>query len=91
MDSWIESLGADPLAALAAWLEEARAAGLHEPEAAALATATPDARPSVRMVLVRGIAEGDAAAALRQWDMARDPLSHFDPFITQGQRENLCG
>jgi pyridoxamine 5'-phosphate oxidase len=59
MDSWIESLGADPLAALAAWLEEARAAGLHEPEAAALATATPDARPSVRMVLVRGIAEGD--------------------------------
>ena len=59
MDRWIESLGEDPLAALAAWLEEARDAGLHEPEAAALATATPDGKPSVRMVLVRGIAEHD--------------------------------
>ena len=59
MDRWIESLGADPLAALASWLEEARAAGLHEPEAAALATATPDGRPAVRMVLVRGIRERD--------------------------------
>src|SRR6185312_7489786 len=38
---------------------EARAAALHEPEAAALATATPDGRPSVRMVLVRGAEEGD--------------------------------
>ena len=59
MDPWLESLGADPLAALAAWLEEAREAGLHEPEAAALATATPDGRPAVRMVLVRGIGERD--------------------------------
>ena len=32
-------------------------AGLHEPEAVALATATPDGRPSVRMVLVRGLDE----------------------------------
>lgn len=55
MDAWLQSLGTDPLAALAAWLEEARGAGLHEPEAAALATATPDGRPAVRMVLVRGI------------------------------------
>jgi pyridoxamine 5'-phosphate oxidase len=59
VDPWLESLGADPLAALAAWLEEAREAGLHEPEAAALATATPDGRPAVRMVLVRGIGERD--------------------------------
>ena len=35
-----------------------RAAELFEPEAAALATATPDGRPSVRMVLVRGVDEG---------------------------------
>jgi pyridoxamine 5'-phosphate oxidase len=40
-----------------AWLEDARAAGSTEPEAAALATATPDGRPSVRMVLVRGMDE----------------------------------
>ena len=59
VDVWLESIGEDPLAALAAWLQEARAAGLHEPEAAALATATPDGRPSGRMVLVRGIPERD--------------------------------
>jgi pyridoxamine 5'-phosphate oxidase len=57
VDRWIESLGADPLAALGTWFEAARAAGLHEPEAAALATATADGRPSARMVLVRGLAE----------------------------------
>ena len=57
VDAWLEDLGDDPLATLAAWLEEARARGLHEPEAAALATATPDGRPAARMVLVRGIQE----------------------------------
>ena len=59
MDAWLDSLGEDPLTALAAWLEEARAAALHEPEAAALATATRDGWPAVRMVLVRGVGEHD--------------------------------
>ena len=45
----------DPLAQLQEWFAQARAAGIGEPEAAALATATPDGRPSVRMVLLRGI------------------------------------
>lgn len=57
MDAWLESVGDDPLAVLQAWLAAAREAGLHEPESAALATATPDGVPSVRMVLVRGIDE----------------------------------
>jgi pyridoxamine 5'-phosphate oxidase len=48
---------ADPLARAAAWLEEAAAAGVPEPEGAALATASADGRPSVRFVLVRGIDE----------------------------------
>ena len=39
------------------WFDAARAAGVHEPEAAALATASPDGRPSVRIVLIRGIDE----------------------------------
>jgi pyridoxamine 5'-phosphate oxidase len=43
-----------PLEQVAAWYELARAEGVPEPEAAALATATPDGRPSVRMVLIRG-------------------------------------
>jgi len=59
MDAWIEELGRDPLVPLAGWLAEARAAELFEPEAAALATSTRDGRPSVRMVLVRGMEEGD--------------------------------
>jgi pyridoxamine 5'-phosphate oxidase len=59
METWIEELGRDPLAPLAGWLAEARAAELFEPEAAALATSTRDGRPSVRMVLVRGMEEGD--------------------------------
>ena len=59
MDAWLESLDPDPRATLAAWLAEAREAGLHEPEAAALATATKDGAPSVRMVLVRGTDEHD--------------------------------
>jgi pyridoxamine 5'-phosphate oxidase len=46
---------ADPLQTVQAWYELARAEGVPEPEAAALATASPDARPSVRMVLIRGI------------------------------------
>ena len=58
-DAWLDELDPDPWAVLALWLDEARAAGLHEPEGAALATATPDGRPSVRMVLVRGADERD--------------------------------
>jgi len=45
----------EPLHQVLAWYELARAEGVPEPEAAALATATPDGRPSVRMVLLRGI------------------------------------
>jgi pyridoxamine 5'-phosphate oxidase len=43
----------DPLAQFQDWFEQAREAGVREPEAVALATATPDGRPSVRMVLLK--------------------------------------
>ncbi len=46
-------LDPDPLRQLQAWLAEAERAGCPQPEAAALATATPDGRPSARMVLVK--------------------------------------
>ncbi len=45
-------LDPDPLRQFHAWFDEARAAG-ELPEAVALATATPDGRPSVRMVLLK--------------------------------------
>jgi pyridoxamine 5'-phosphate oxidase len=45
----------DPLQLAREWLADAVAAGVPEPDAAALATAVPGGRPSVRFVLMRGI------------------------------------
>lgn len=44
----------DPLALFDAWFAEAQASELNDANAMALATATPDGRPSVRMVLLKG-------------------------------------
>ena len=44
----------DPFALFEAWLQEARAGELNDPEAMALATAAADGRPSVRAVLLKG-------------------------------------
>ena len=44
----------DPLALFDEWLAEARASEPNDPEAMALATATKDGRPSVRIVLLKG-------------------------------------
>ena len=43
----------DPFALFEAWFAEARAAEPNDPNAMALATATPDGAPSVRMVLLK--------------------------------------
>ncbi len=45
----------DPLPCFHAWLREAQALEPNDPNAAALATATPAGRPSVRMVLVKDV------------------------------------
>jgi pyridoxamine 5'-phosphate oxidase len=50
-------LDSDPLKQFERWFAEARAEGLPAPEAMALATATPDGRPSVRMVLLKDAGE----------------------------------
>ena len=47
----------EPLEEVRRWYEEAVAAGVPEPEAMALATASPDGMPSVRIVLLKGIDE----------------------------------
>ena len=43
----------DPLALFDSWFAEAKASEPNDPDAKALATATPDGRPSVRMVLLK--------------------------------------
>ena len=45
----------NPLDEVRAWYDEAVAAGIREPNAMALATASPDGVPSVRIVLLKGI------------------------------------
>ena len=47
----------DPLDLFTRWFEEAREEGAFEPQAVALATATPDGVPSARMVLMKGFDE----------------------------------
>ena len=49
-----EDLDPDPYRQFAAWFAGAVAAGVHEPEAMTLATASRDGAPSARMVLLRG-------------------------------------
>src|SRR5437588_2864362 len=48
-----EDVAPDPFAQFSEWFQRASDADIRAPEAAALATATPDGRPSVRMVLVK--------------------------------------
>jgi pyridoxamine 5'-phosphate oxidase len=48
-----EDADPDPLRQFDSWFAQAAAAGVHLPEAAALATATPEGTPSVRMVLIK--------------------------------------
>jgi pyridoxamine 5'-phosphate oxidase len=49
-----QDLTDDPLELFSRWFEEAQDHGQGEPNAMALATATPDGAPSVRMVLMNG-------------------------------------
>ena len=47
----------NPIEQFRRWFDEALAADLHEPNAMTVATATPEARPSARIVLLKGFDE----------------------------------
>lgn len=49
------SLGKDPIAAFRLWIEEARIAGVHEPNAMVVSTVGPDHAPSSRVVLLKTV------------------------------------
>jgi pyridoxamine 5'-phosphate oxidase len=85
-------LDSDPLRQFASWFGEAGAAGVREPQAAALATASADGVPSVRMVLVkafdeRGFVFFSDYASRKGRELAVNPraalLFHWDPLGRQ--------
>ena len=53
----LESLPSDPVVLFRRWYEDAERAGIHLPNAIALATASADGRPSIRHVLLREIGD----------------------------------
>ncbi len=74
-EPWLQKaeLAADPVSQFRLWYAAAEAAGLAEPGAMALATATADGRPSVRLVLLRGFdARGFVFYTNYDSDKARD-------------------
>jgi pyridoxamine 5'-phosphate oxidase len=87
-----EDVEADPARQFSAWFAQAAASGIRMPEAAALATATPDGAPSVRMVLVKGFADANFRfysnyASRKGRELAANPraalLFHWDPLGRQ--------
>jgi pyridoxamine 5'-phosphate oxidase len=50
-------VAADPMTQFRAWFQDARTAGLYEPEAMTVSTVGPDGRPTARYVLLRGLDE----------------------------------
>ncbi len=64
-----EDLDPDPIRQFRAWFDEAALSEIPEVNAMALATATPDGRPSVRMVLLAG----DRRAGIHLLHELREP------------------
>ncbi|NVN10768.1 pyridoxamine 5'-phosphate oxidase [Nguyenibacter vanlangensis] len=54
MTAALIDLGSDPFTLFAAWMQDAEQAEPNDANAMALATATPDGRPSLRMILLKG-------------------------------------
>jgi pyridoxamine 5'-phosphate oxidase len=52
-----EDLDPDPIEQFRRWLDDAESRGVEAPDAMVVASATPDGRPSVRAVLLRGLDE----------------------------------
>jgi pyridoxamine 5'-phosphate oxidase len=81
-----------PLELVEAWYGEAVAAGLPEPSAMALATATPDGAPSVRFLLLKGF-DGDGVQFFTNYEsrkgreLAQNPRAALAMFWQPLQRQ----
>jgi pyridoxamine 5'-phosphate oxidase len=89
----------DPIRLLALWLEEARAAGVAQADAMCLATASAEGAPSARMVLVRGLDEGELRFYTNRLSRKGRELEvnprvalvfHWDPLGRQGRVEGVA-
>jgi pyridoxamine 5'-phosphate oxidase len=87
-----EDVDPDPVRQFTTWFDEAAAAGVSQPESVALATATPDGAPSVRMVLVKqaghdGFVFFTNYESRKGGELAANPraalLFHWEPFGRQ--------
>jgi len=88
-----QDVDADPFRQFDAWFEEAARSGVRSPEAAAVATASADGAPSVRMVLVkesnreRGFVFFTNYGSRKGSELAANPraalLFHWDPLGRQ--------
>lgn len=79
----MSSAAADPFARFALWFADAAAAEPSDPNAFALATATPDARPAVRIVLckfwdARGFVFYTNLDSRKGAELAANPNVHMD-------------
>src|SRR5580698_3706785 len=78
MDSMEELTGRDPIAMFRAWMKEAEAGEPNDPNAVALATASGEGVPNVRMVLMkrvdeRGFSFYTNAASQKGLELAENP------------------
>jgi pyridoxamine 5'-phosphate oxidase len=96
----VADLAADPLEQFRHWFAEAAGAGVETPEAMALATAAPDGRPSVRMVLLKDASEAGFAfytsyESRKGGELAANPqaalLFHWRPLGRQVRIEGEVG
>jgi pyridoxamine 5'-phosphate oxidase len=83
----------DPFARFALWFAEASATEPNDPNAVALATATPDGRPSVRIVLLkfwdeRGFVFYTNLDSRKGAELAANPFVHMD-FHWKTQRRQV--
>ena len=71
--------GDDPIALFDEWMSDAVASGMPEPNAMALATATTDGRPSVRIVLLKGF-DADGARFYTNYESRKADELETNPY-----------